>query len=97
MIASGCRSRLARASARAEIELCPQRLRRRASSWQQTCRASDAQLNAAFGWKPDPRDVVAGHYTTPSPVQLLYGHQKCFSPLDNAEARLRTEGRSLAA
>ena len=97
MSVSGCRGRLARAGGRAGIKLCPQRLRRSASSWQQTYRASDAQVNAVFGWKPDPRDVAAGHYTPPSPVQFLYGHQKYFSPLDNAEARLRAEGRSLAA
>ena len=92
---SALSSRLRRAGKRVELALCPQRLRRSAASWQATYRASNGHLDTVFGWAPAPDDVKSGHYIIPTLAQLMYAHQRFFSPLDNVEARLQEVGRSL--
>lgn len=87
------RSRVYRAGKRVGLKLVPHRMRRSASSWQQTHGASSGHVDLVFGWEPNPLDVKSRHYTSPSIPQLLYGHQSRFSPLDMAEFRLTRAGK----
>ncbi len=84
--------RVTRAGRRLGITIAPHRLRRTAASTYITYGAQSGQANAVFGWKPDPLDVKAGSYTTPTLPQLLYAHQERLSPLDRLELELADRG-----
>jgi site-specific recombinase XerC len=86
------RDRLVRAGGKAGFELCPQRLRKSAVTWQASYGASEGHLDSVFGWEPTPLDFKSRSYIVPRPEQLLYAHQARLSPLDRLEARLAAAG-----
>jgi site-specific recombinase XerC len=86
------RDRLMRAGGKVGVDLCPQRLRKSAATWQATYGASEGHLDTVFGWEPTPLDFKSRSYIVPRPEQLLYAHQARLSPLDRLEARLAAAG-----
>jgi hypothetical protein len=86
------RDRLLRVGGKVGFDLCPQRLRKSAATWQATYGASEGHLDTVFGWEPTPLDFKSRSYIVPRPEQLLHAHQARLSPLDRLEARFAAAG-----
>jgi hypothetical protein len=92
MTVHAIRDRLQGVSGKVGFDLCPQRLRKSAATWQATYGASEGHLDSVFGWEPTPLDFKSRSYIVPRPEQLLHAHQARLSPLDRLEARFAAAG-----